>query len=245
MSKKTLDDLGRLYQKNALSDFGELYHDFSFFGVENKQMEVFRQNQKCKEKILRSYIQYAIAHADTERHKNVSFAELFCADGYYALTARRMGASVAYGIDNNMGRHSSRASEIARRLGITDFFFKEMDVNNIHTLEQVDIVANIGGLYHVPNPEDILKKSYAYALRYLIVQTVVSLAGDDPDYFASPAPGWTWGSRYSRRSFEALIAAQGWNIADSYFNELEGNSRPEDRGSLYYLIQKPRNLQTF
>jgi hypothetical protein len=26
---------------------------------------------------------------------------------------------------------------------------------------------------------------------------------------------------------------------DRHFNELEGNERPEDRGSVYYLIRKP------
>jgi hypothetical protein len=29
----------------------------------------------------------------------VSFAELFCADGYYAMMARRLGATASMGID--------------------------------------------------------------------------------------------------------------------------------------------------
>jgi hypothetical protein len=67
---------------------------------------------------------------------------------------------------------------------------------------------------------------------------VVSLATDDADYFESPAPGWTWGNRFSRKSFDRMIRSLGYTIVDSHFNELEGNSRPEDRGSVYYLIQK-------
>jgi len=50
-----------------------------------------------------------------------------------------------------------------------------MDVNYIPSLPSVDIVANAGGLYHVPSPEEILRKSYAMARRFLIVQTVIGL----------------------------------------------------------------------
>lgn len=83
-----------------------------------------------------------------------------------------------------------------------------------------------------------LEKSYALARRFLIVQTVVSLANDAEDFFECPAPGWTWGNRYSRRSFDCMIRGKGWNIVHAHFNELEGNQRPEDRGSLYYLVKK-------
>ena len=56
-------------------------------------------------------------------------------------------------------------------------------------------------------------------------------------YFETPAPGWTWGSRYNRHSFGKLIADLGYEIVDMHFNELEGNGRLEDRGSVYYLIK--------
>ena len=35
-----------------------------------------------------------------------------------------------------------------------------------------------------------------------------------------------------------MIVSKGWKILDYHFNELEGNERPEDRGSVYYLIEK-------
>jgi len=66
-------------------------------------------------------------------------------------------------------------------------------VNKINELEQVDIVANLGGLYHVSNPKEIIEKSYNMAKKLLVIQSVVSMKNDDENYFESPAPGWTWG----------------------------------------------------
>lgn len=83
-----------------------------------------------------------------------------------------------------------------------------------------------------------MEESYALALKFLIVQTVVSLASEADDYYRSPAPGWTWGNHFSRSSFEKLIEKKGWNIVDKHFNILEGNERLEDRGCIYFLIQK-------
>ncbi len=64
------------------------------------------------------------------------------------------------------------------------------------------------------------------------------MARREDDYYESPAPGWTWGCRYSVESFEKLIRKLGYNVVDKHYNELEGNGRLEDRGSVYYLIKK-------
>jgi hypothetical protein len=224
----------------SLAQLGPLYHSYRLFGVENEQLPgIYAPNQACKEPILLAYIQLAIAKCRTSRSTPVSFAELFCADGYYAMAARHLGATDALGIDNDRDGHFGTAERIASALGIDRIAFLKMDVNDIASLPPADIVANVGGLYHVANPEEILRKSYAMARRFLIVQTVVSMATDDEHYYESPAPGWTWGNRFSRASFDALIRATGWTVVDRHFNELEGNDRPEDRGSVYYLIRKP------
>lgn len=223
-----------------LTPLGPLYHSYRLFGVRNAQLPgIYAPNQASKEPILIAYIQHAIAKCRVSRNTPVSFAELFCADGYYAMVARHLGATDALGIDNDRDGHFDTAQRIATFLGIDRIEFLKMDVNDIGSLSPVDIVANVGGLYHVPNPEEILRKSYAMARRFLVVQNVVSMATDDENYFASPAPGWDWGNRFSRASFDALIRATGWTVVDRHFNELEGNDRPEDRGSAYYLIRKP------
>jgi hypothetical protein len=223
-----------------LRHLGPQYHSYRLLGAVNEQIPgIYAPNQACKEPILLAYIQWAIAKCRATLATPVSFAELFCADGYYAMMARRLGATASMGIDNDREGHFATAIAVSKALGLDDVRFLKLEVDAIDTLPAVDIVANVGGLYHVANPLEILRKSHRLASRYLVVQNVVSLATRDPTYFQSPAPGWTWGSRFSVQSFDAAIRETGWEVVDRHFNELEGNERPEDRGSLYYLIRKP------
>lgn len=229
----------KILNKKEINDLGPQYHDYSFLGVENRQLEgIFKKNQLSKEYIIRAYIQLAIAKSKEFIDSEVSFAELFCADGYYTMMASKLGADTCIGIDNNKDGFFTKAVEISKRLQMKNVSFVNEDVNNINNLENVDIVANLGGLYHVENPKEILIKSYNMAKKFLIVQTVVSLKNNDSDYFESPAPGWTWGCRYSKESFHKMILDLKFDILDYHFNELEGNDRLEDKGSLYYIIKK-------
>jgi hypothetical protein len=157
-------------------------------------------------------------------------------DAFFAMLASRLGATKSFAMDSNRDGWSGGAEQVAEQLGI-DVTFLLDDVNNLPRHGKFDIVANIGGLYHVSNPEEILLSSYRAANKFLIVQTVVSMANNDKKYFQAPAPGWTGGCRYSRQSFEQLIKKHCFKIVDQHFNILEGNDRPEDRGSLYYLIE--------
>ena len=49
-------------KKNVLHDLGPLYHDYSFFGVNNEQLPgIFELNQKSKFSTITAYIAFAIA----------------------------------------------------------------------------------------------------------------------------------------------------------------------------------------
>ena len=222
-----------------LNDFGELYHNYRLFGVSSRQLPgMFEPNQRCKEPIISGYIQLAIDQCRQSQRDAVTFTELFCADGYYAMLARHMGADESYGIDNDRDGYFANAADIAARLGLSNVHFIREDVNHIDRLTPTDIVANVGGLYHVPNPLEILTKSHAMAQRFLIVQTVYSLATESPEYFEAPAPGLKHGCRFSIEWLERAIAGLGYDVVDRHRNELEGNARLDDRGSAYYLIRK-------
>jgi hypothetical protein len=150
-----------------LSDLGPLYHDYAFFGARGEQLPGhFGPNQQAKAPILTAYIALALADV-LESEPAPSFVELFCADAYYAMVAGRLGAASTRGIDNNRDEHSDTAEEIARRLGIEGFELIEADVADMAAFEPADVVANVGGLYHVANPEQVLQDSYALATRYL------------------------------------------------------------------------------
>lgn len=220
-------------------DIGPTYHDFSWLGLPTRQIEgIYAPNQRAKAPVIAAYILLAFARLRCAGREDITFAELFCADGFYAMFAARFGASAAVGFDDDRDGHLAKAELIRGRLGLEQVRFEKTDVAAISPAQRFAVVANVGGLYHVDDPVRVLQQSYDMATDYLIVQTVVSLARTEDDYFERPAPNWTWGNRYSRASFDRLIREQGWHVVDQSFNVLAGNARPEDQGSVYYLIEK-------
>jgi hypothetical protein len=217
------------------------YHDFRRLGLFNVQLPgIFAANQAAKEPIVSAYLLLAIAKLKNHGVAPISFAELFCADAYYAQFAKRFGADSSTGFDSNKDGFLDQA-RAANRLLESDVELVETMVENIPADRRFSIVANVGGLYHVDDPAAVLIQSARMAEHYLIVQNVVSLATSSPEYFERPAPGWTWGNRFSRQSFAALIERLGFVVLDAEFSVLTGNERLEDRGSVYYLIDAARS----
>lgn len=225
----------------GMSVLAPTYHDFSWLGLPTRQIDgIYAPNQAAKAPLLCAYIMLALARARQRRTAGepLRFAELFCADGYYAMFAARFGADEAVGFDNDREGHLASAERIRQLLGLDTVRFERVDVERIGTAQRFAVVANVGGLYHVDDPQAVLQRSWEMATDFLIVQNVVSLATDAPDYFCRPAPGLSWGNRFSRRSFDRLIEQTGWRVLLHDFNELTANPRLEDRGSVYYLIEK-------
>jgi predicted RNA methylase len=215
------------------------YHDFSWLGLKTAQIPgIYGPNQKAKAPVLAAYILTAFARLKCDSDGPITFAELFCADGFYAMFAAHFGASRAIGFDNDRDGHLAAAARIRDLLRLEQVSFVKTDIEAIDPAERFSVVANVGGLYHVEDPVAVLKKSYEMATDFLIVQSVVSMASTAPDYFAKPAPGLTWGNRFSRESFDKMMAETGWKVVDRAFNLLVANERLEDRGSVYYLIDK-------
>jgi hypothetical protein len=224
----------------SAADLAPTYHDFSWLGLPTRQIEgIYAPNQRAKAPVIAAYILLAFARLRCHGIDRFSFAEMFCADGFYAMFAGRFGATASVGFDDDRDGHLGAAERISNVLGLHHVSFEKADVAAIDPARRFSVVANVGGLYHVDDPIGILEKSYAMAEHFLIVQTVVSLARTEADYFERPAPGWTWGNRFSRAAFDHAIKERGWKVVESCFNILEGNERPEDRGSVYYLIEKP------
>jgi predicted RNA methylase len=215
------------------------YHDFSWIGLKTgHQSEKFAANQDAKARVICAYLLLAMAKCRDTGDSEVSVAELFCADGFYAMFARRFGADRVVGYDNDRDGYLANAMALRDAMAMDRVEFVRTDVESISDEERFSIVANVGGIYHTSEPRAVIEKSYAMARRFLILQNVVSMATSADDYLARPAPGWTWGNRFSRQSFDRLIRDLGYKVIDQSFNELTGNARPEDRGSVYYLIEK-------
>ncbi len=228
-----------LRESRKLSSLGPFYHDWWEFGLSVKQKEgIFKTNQESKEHLIRGYLELAIAKSRKNLSYHPSILETFCADGYYSFWAKRYGAGKIFGIDLDE-EEIERANLINQLLGYNDMKFDIMDVNKINKLnKKFDVVLCTGGLYHVSNPKDILTKCHERSKKYLVVQTVITLTTEKEDYFKEPAPGWTWGCRITYKGLIKMLQDTGWDIVDITRNELEGNERLEDRGSVYALCSK-------
>jgi hypothetical protein len=226
---------------SALAAMGDWYHNFDSLGVHVPQRTnpAYKWNQLCKEPVLLGFIQTAIALAKRNSTDRPSLLELFCADGYYTCHARRMGAFPVVGIDLDEPTLAMANAMYEALYGEAGPFLRA-DVFTYKPEKPVDVLLNCGGLYHIPDPRKLIHECRPrYGAHFMVVQSVVTMESQSPDYFVAPAPGWNWGCRFTVGYLERAIAQAGWRILNSHFNKLEGNERPCDQGSAYFLCEWP------
>lgn len=213
------------------------YHDFTALGVPTRQAEgIFGPNQRAKQATLFSYIDKAIELSGPEPEG----LELFCADGYYSHYALQHGARHMTGVDLGATQSAGDPMHLRQAVAMSALLghdgraeFRNQNVFDVTGSFDFGICA--GGLYHVTDPEALLRKLTGNVRTALVVQTVYSLAETAADYFETPAPGQDWGCRFSYDRLLAMISDAGWSVVAASSNELGGNARPEDRGSAYAL----------
>ena len=209
------------------------YHNFEVLGVKTEQKPgPYRQNQMAKQDIIFSLIDDAIEICK-EKSESFTGVELFCADGFYAnYTAKKHNARIS-GIDLSPG-YLKRAREITETLGnekiVTFFHCDVMDLQS-----EYDFAICAGGLYHLSDPILLLADLREKIKTALVIQTVVSMANTEPDYFETPAPGRKRGCRFSYKYLLGMVKSAGWEVKREHSNQLDGNSRLEDLGSAYLL----------
>jgi hypothetical protein len=206
------------------------YNDFSDLGIKTQQQDKKdKLNQNCKQKIIFGLIGQALDIAGKD-----SFGlDLFCANGFYANYSVRQGAVRIDALDLNE-YEISKAKLITKLLGNSEkinFLVKDV----FESAGPYDFAICTGGLYHISNPDRLLVDLRQKVKKALIIQTVYSLANEDKNYFETPAPGWTWGCRFSHKFLLNMVESAGWNIIHSEVNVLRGNHKPQSQGSAYLL----------
>ena len=191
-------------------------------------------NQPVKEQVLAPYIQRSL-DALPEAPQCL---ELFCADGYHGcLIARQRPDAHVTGIDL-AEKEIERAQTAARLLGLETAHFLVADAwTYLREQQRFDLVLCAGGLYHLERPGAFLELLRPVTRGYLVVQSVVTLETEDPDYFVSPIPGLRHGSRFTHAALERWLVEAKWQVLAQDRNELPGNKLARDRGSSYFLCQ--------
>jgi predicted RNA methylase len=217
----------------------KFYHDFSALGLSLPQRGgIYPANQAAKAPVITRYLAHAVDTLKREGIEPLTVAELFCADAYYSFLAAKMGADRCDAFDSDRDGHMVEARYVKEALQAERVTLHDKDVLDIPPDFSASIVMNTGGLYHVADPMRVLDASCAMARRFLIVQTVVSLAHESDRYFEAPAPGWQHGCRFSAAFLDREIIERGLRVIMREQNILSGNDRPEDRGSVYFLIER-------
>lgn len=232
--------LQSLLFSNELEALGKYYHSFDLLGLHVVQRDEpqYLMNQKCKEGTILSFLWLAMEKSKKTYTDQPSVLETFCADGYYATYAKRLGAGRVNGIDWDIDSINQANSVYRVLFGEFDRFLKE-DVYTFTPSEPYDVVLCCGGLYHVSDPRHVVETCFTkFSKKFLVIQSVVSMEYDDEEYFVTPAPDWGHGCRFSFGFLKRMVVEVGWQIVASHFNELEGNNRLCDRGSAYFLCQK-------
>ncbi|WP_169239522.1 class I SAM-dependent methyltransferase [Candidatus Roseilinea sp. NK_OTU-006] len=189
-------------------------------------------NQGAKEQVIEAYLQRCLADLPSAAPECL---DLFCADGYYAclLATLRPNAHIT-GVDLDP-QEIRRAQTAARLLKLPALRFEVGDVWDVTRAGRAyDLVLCTGGLYHLAQPAEFVRALRPVARRFLVVQSVVTLETDDPNYFVTPAPGWKHGSRFTHAALGRWLTEAGWRILDSALRELPANPRRCDRGSSFY-----------
>jgi SAM-dependent methyltransferase len=211
------------------------YHDFSALGVRTNfdDTESFgeRVTNLIRRLIGKGRINSGSHHHQHERDKRLvpmleaactlyeektnqppeSFLDVMGADGYYAFYAlKKLRFSRAHCTDLN--RAHIRNAEVLREFLKTSAL--TLAVENVYDLDETkyDVGLCSGGLYHLDNPEGLLKL-LRDRLRVLVVLSTVSLRSDSSSYLIIPAPGWRHGSAFSREWLALAVQRAGWRIA--------------------------------
>lgn len=213
---------------------GPWYHDFSALGIPTRSItESKAKNQRCKQKPLFHLIDRALTELKLVTD-SVSVLELFSSDAFYGQYALRRGANSLHAIDRSKFE-IERATLMASLLGTAEQC--SLTVGDVFAVSDTfTLCICAGGLYHLENPESLLRKLREHVSGVLIVQTVFSLAETDPEYFETPAPLWTWGCRFSLEYLYTMARRAGWKIKYRLSNQLEGNDRAASKGSAYLFL---------
>lgn len=227
------------------------YHNFIAMGIKTKTYRDIscEISQQDKEPILFKMIEKGSEIARTRKLKNspLTLVDLFCADAYFSIYAlHRALVDFAVGIDIEEG-----SGEGFIRGGVLDHadtirkickLEKQLELRkcDVNVYEGIyDICLCIGGLYHIEDPLGLLKRITDQTSHVLVIQTVIpaNISENNP-FFVSPAPHWTWGSRFNKKYLIDSLTTMGWTVNEEDVRPLRANIHEWDKLSLSLLCTK-------
>jgi tRNA (mo5U34)-methyltransferase len=100
--------------------------------------------------------------------------DIGCNCGYFSLDLADRGAKSVRGVDlraNNI----AQAELLAEHFGVGNVSFEVRDSRELEGVEQFDVVLNLGLLYHVTEPFELVRQTYELCRRVAIIDTSCAL----------------------------------------------------------------------
>lgn len=103
--------------------------------------------------------------------RQMSFLDIGCNSGYFSLELAARGAGRVDGIDLRP-ENIEQARFLAAHYGLDNVSFEVVDVDAMSGDRRWDVVLNLGVLYHVVDPLQLLRRTYEQCRRFAVVDTV-------------------------------------------------------------------------
>lgn len=97
--------------------------------------------------------------------------DIGCNSGFFSLDLAALGAGHVDGIDLRP-ENIAQARYLAKHYGLDNVSFEVADVDEMGSGRQWDVVLNLGVLYHVITPLQLLRQTFEQCRRFAVVDTV-------------------------------------------------------------------------
>lgn len=230
------------------------YHDFVKVGIRTRTFpgKEYRLSQEDKQNEILNMLQYAANEFGYKKSGELpTMVDLFCADAYYSICALHMGlisTATGYDLEQQAGEGKIRmgvleqASTISELIGVEDRL--RLVNEDVMSYEgEYDICLCAGGLYHISDPAALIERISSQTRNVLLVQTVIPAnISEQESFFVTPAPHWSWGSRFNRKWLEAILVKNGWEIVRDKTNTMRANEHDWDKISITLLCVKSSKM---
>jgi SAM-dependent methyltransferase len=119
----------------------------------------------------RDLIGKTVAGALADTAATATVLDVGCNSGFFSMDLIDRGIGHVSGVDLRP-KNIAQANFLAEHYGVAGADFRVADVDDLDDDAQFDVVLNLGLLYHVVNPLQVIRRTYELCRRFAIIDTV-------------------------------------------------------------------------
>lgn len=119
----------------------------------------------------RDLIGKTVAGALGDRVPNATVLDIGCNSGFFSMDLIDRGVGRVSGVDLRP-KNVAQAQFLSQHYGVEGADFRVTDVDDLEEGMQFDVVLNLGLLYHVVNPLQVIRRTYELCREFAIIDTV-------------------------------------------------------------------------